>query len=92
MDNPLLAAFQDAQTPATPPPPIKKKITKAKQGTTPVQKPASRIGMRQVTSSHAPEVLKQFNLLKIERDTTIQELMIEALNDLFRKYDKNPIA
>jgi Antitoxin-like ribbon-helix-helix len=40
-----------------------------------------------------PEAAKrQLDLLRIEQDTTIQALLTEALNDLFRKYDKPPIA
>lgn len=35
---------------------------------------------------------KQLRIMAAEIDTTQQDLMIEALNDLFRKYDKPPIA
>lgn len=40
-----------------------------------------------------PEAAKrQLDLLRLERDTTTQALLTEAVNDLFRKYDKPPIA
>lgn len=35
---------------------------------------------------------KQLRLLAAEEDTTQQDLMTEALNLLFQKYDKPPIA
>jgi len=35
---------------------------------------------------------KQLAMLAIEEDTTQQELLTEALNDLFRKRGKPPIA
>lgn len=42
---------------------------------------------------HMPEAAKkQLAMLAIERDQTQQALMSEALNDLFKKYDKPPIA
>ena len=39
-----------------------------------------------------PEVMRQLKMLAVERDTTQQKLWAEALNDLFAKYGKPPIA
>ena len=39
-----------------------------------------------------PAVSKQLKMLAVEQDATIQSLMGEALNDLFLKYKKSPIA
>ena len=40
-----------------------------------------------------PEAAKrQLDLMSVDEDTTIQALLTEALNDLFRKHDKPPIA
>jgi hypothetical protein len=40
-----------------------------------------------------PEAAKrQLDLMTLDEDTTIQALLTEALNDLFRKRDKPPIA
>lgn len=38
------------------------------------------------------EAIRQFNTLAAERGLQKQELMSEALNDLFEKYKKPPIA
>jgi hypothetical protein len=35
---------------------------------------------------------KQLDFLTVEQETTQQALLTEALNDLFKKYDKPPIA
>jgi hypothetical protein len=40
-----------------------------------------------------PEAAKrQLDIMAIDQDTTLQGLLTEALNDLFRKYEKPPIA
>ena len=45
-----------------------------------------------VTAYFPPIVKKQLRLLAAEEDTTIQELLAEALNDLFAKRGKPEIA
>lgn len=52
----------------------------------------SRIGKKQISGHFGPDTVKQLHLLGIERDTTVQGLLEEALNDLFRKYGKSAIA
>jgi Antitoxin-like ribbon-helix-helix len=37
------------------------------------------------------EGLRELRLLAVERDTTIQSLAVEALNDLLRKYGRRPM-
>ncbi|WP_408605848.1 ribbon-helix-helix domain-containing protein [Mastigocladopsis repens] len=39
-----------------------------------------------------PAVSRQLRQLALEQDTTVQGLLAEALNDLFEKYGKKPIA
>jgi hypothetical protein len=39
-----------------------------------------------------PEGLKALRQLALDRDTTVQALMIEATNDLLRKYKRRPVA
>jgi hypothetical protein len=39
-----------------------------------------------------PEGLKALRQLALDRDTTVQALMIEAANDLLRKYKRRPVA
>lgn len=52
----------------------------------------SRSG-RQFAGVHVmPEVIKQLKLLGIQKDATTQDLLVEALNDLFAKYGMSRIA
>jgi hypothetical protein len=51
-----------------------------------------RASKSNVTGYFPPEVKKQLRLLAAERDTTIQGLLAEALNELFAKYGKPEIA
>jgi hypothetical protein len=39
-----------------------------------------------------PEGLNALRQLALDRDTTVQALMIEAVNDLLRKYRRRPVA
>jgi len=48
---------------------------------------------RQFIAAHVlPDAAKQFRLLVVQNDTTTQDLLIEAINDLFAKYDLSRIA
>ena len=48
---------------------------------------------RQFIAAHVtPEAAKQFKLLAVQQDRTTQELLIEAINDLFAKYGLSRIA
>jgi hypothetical protein len=40
----------------------------------------------------APEAWRQLKMLAVERTTPSHKLLIEAINDLFRKHGKPPIA
>ncbi len=52
----------------------------------------SRIGTRML-GFHVPEpVQRQFKVLAAEQGKTVHALLQEAVNDLFRKYNKGPIA
>ena len=51
-----------------------------------------REGKSNVTGYFPPEVKKQLRLLAAEQDTTIQNLLAEALNDLFAKNGKPEIT
>lgn len=55
-------------------------------------RPASRSGQRVVTFYVKPEAHKQLRLLGLEQGSSVQELMTEALNDLFGKHGKSRIA
>ena len=52
----------------------------------------SRNGQRAVTLYVKPEAHKQLRLLGLEHGTSVQDLMTEALNDLFRKHGRSLIA
>ena len=52
----------------------------------------SRIGKRSVSAHFEPNVARQLRMLAAETDRTVQDLIGEALNDLFRKHNKSAIA
>ena len=52
----------------------------------------SRAGKKPITGFFDPEVSRQIKKVALDQDKTMQELIQEALNDLFRKYDLPPIA
>ena len=52
----------------------------------------SREGQRAVTLYVRPEAHKQLRILAIENGASIQDLMSEALNDLFRKHGRSRIV
>jgi hypothetical protein len=54
--------------------------------------PPSRQGRRGLTSHHDPAVIQQLKELALERRTTQQTLLEEALNMLFVKYGRPDIA
>ena len=48
---------------------------------------------RQFLAAHVlPEAAKQFKLLGVQRDKTTQEMLVEAINDLFAKHGLSRIA
>jgi hypothetical protein len=52
----------------------------------------SRVGKKTVAAHFDPAVSKQLKQLGLDRDSSTQALLREALNDLFTKYGKPPIA
>jgi hypothetical protein len=55
-------------------------------------RPPSRQNKRVVSVYVEPEALKQLGILAINEDTSVQALMVEALNDLFAKRGVHRIA
>jgi hypothetical protein len=51
-----------------------------------------RVGKKTVAAHFDPAVSKQLKQLGLERDTSTQALLREAINDLFAKYGKPTIA
>ena len=54
--------------------------------------PPSRRGKRVVSAYVDPAVSQQLRLLAVTRRTSVQALIEEALNDLFRKHGQSAIA
>lgn len=91
--NPLKSAMlgiqqlpASADVVALPPPPAVVKAA-AKSSEVP-----SRRGKRSVSGHFDPAVQRQLRILAAETDRTTQDLIGEALNDLFRKYNRSAIA
>lgn len=49
--------------------------------------PPSRKGMKFVSAHCHPDISRRLKYLAVERDTSIKELLTEAINDLFQKYN-----
>ncbi|MEJ1297686.1 MAG: hypothetical protein RPU64_14800 [Candidatus Sedimenticola sp. (ex Thyasira tokunagai)] len=54
--------------------------------------PPSRRGKKALTGYFDPEVLKQLKVLAVAEDKTMQTLMSEGINELFKKYGRPHIA
>lgn len=54
--------------------------------------PPSRRGKKTVAGHFDPAVSRQLRTIALEHDSTVQGLLTEAINDLFEKYGKPPIA
>ena len=50
--------------------------------------PRTRVGTKQIAAHFPEDVAWQLRALAVDRKTTVQNLMAEALNDLFVKYGK----
>lgn len=53
---------------------------------------AGRVGTKMIGGHFGEAAAKQLKIMAAEQDKTGQVLLEEALNDLFRKYGKEPIA
>ena len=53
---------------------------------------ATRAGKKKVTATLDPAMHKQLKGLAVERDTTTEALLVEAITDLFAKHGKQSIA
>jgi hypothetical protein len=82
-ENQFSAALRkEAAAPVTPRP-IKTPAA-ARAARAPVK--PGRVGKRNLTGYFPPEVVKQFKQLALDRDTTVQNLLGEALDEIFAKY------
>ena len=76
-----------AETARLAPPPPEKQAS----GDNPHYRPG-RADKVNVTGYFPPAVKKQLRLLSAEQDKTMQQILAEALNDVFAKYGKPEIA
>lgn len=53
---------------------------------------ASRTGKKAVSGYFTPELSRALHMLVLEEGSTLQALMGEAFDDLFRKYGKHPFG
>jgi hypothetical protein len=58
----------------------------------PTSRAPSRRDKRAITGYVSAKAFQQFQILRAEHGRDVQQLVEEALNDLFRKYGKPPIA
>ena len=72
-------ALQD-EPPQAPPPAAP--LEKARGGG---YRSPSRIGKRAAVAWLEPEAVKQLNMVAIQRDTEVQKILVEAINDWFAK-------
>ena len=61
------------------------------QGSSPLQ-PLSRQGKKTIAGHFDPLVSRQLREIALAEDSSVQELLREALNDLFLKRSRPPIA
>jgi hypothetical protein len=63
-----------------------------RQGKANAAQASARVAARGILTRINPEGLKALRQLALDLDTTVQALMIEAANDLLRKYKRRPVA
>jgi hypothetical protein len=91
--NKLKAAMQGMAGPAFPPSVViseAAEVRTVEARKTPLA--PSRQGKRNVSAYVDAVAAKQLRILAASHETTTQALLEEALNDLFRKYDRSAIA
>ena len=84
----LSAALRDATRPTAVEPLSIEQLAKPMT----ITKPSGRMGLKTVSGHFDPAVSKQLRFMAIEQDSNVQDLLAEAINDLFVKHGKSPIA
>ena len=89
----LSAALHEASGKKTTPAPTPLILQKDSAEPAPsTERPPSRKGKKIISGYFDPAVARQLKQLALDQDSTVQALLSEALNDLFEKYQKKPIA
>ena len=87
----LAAALRQAGAPSATTPPVPPR-TAAPSETEHPTRPPSRRGKKTIAGHFDPAVSRQLRELALSEESSVQELLREALNDLFRKRGRPPIA
>jgi DNA-binding protein YbaB len=76
------------------PSPVAKKATSAKKAAQPVaaRRKSQPDGRKGILVRAAPEAWKELKRVAIDEERTLQDVMIEAINDVLKKYGKPPVA
>lgn len=74
------------------PEPVSGQLPVANEAATASSVPPSRQGKKAIAGHFDPAVSKQLKQIALDHGTTVQALLTEAMNDLFIKYKRNPIA
>jgi hypothetical protein len=88
----LAAALHEASGRVSQPTPVVEVDIRTDNAAKAATVPPSRTGKRIVSGHFDPVVARQLKQIALDYDTTVQALLAEALNDLFTKYGKAPIA
>ena len=86
-NNDLTAVLKQSEGALHKPEPVVKDENRSQS-----KRPSSREGTKVIMGHFPEEVHTQIQYLRIETKKTTQELLADALNGLFVKHDKPPIA
>jgi antitoxin-like ribbon-helix-helix protein len=86
----LAESVEHAARPAAPTPAPKGEGTQTEP--TPSYRAATRAGKKKVTLPLDPEAHRLLRQLALDRDSTVESLLQEAVRDLFTKHGKPPIT
>ena len=88
----LAAALQRSANPGKPMVDLPDHQAQSQERAGPVAMAPSRIGLKTIAGHFDPAVSRQLRAIGLEEDLTVQALLAEALNDLFVKRGRSPIA
>lgn len=88
----LSAALQTFERSAPAAPVVPARRAKSATVTTLAPPAPSRVGKKALIGYFDPGVSKQLKRMALDRDSNVQELLREALNDFFQKHKKPGIA
>lgn len=80
------------EAPEVPAPSPAPETTAPSKKTKKYDRASTRVGARGVTVWLEPEAFRTLKMLGADRDKTVQDLMSEAVNLLFRKYDRPRVS